>query len=249
MINQWKLKLILLLVGSTLAFVSTSHANEESLVFFTENFPPLSFLNDENIVIGASVEIVEEAHRRLGLKPDIRLRPWKNGYSATLNGHNKALFSTARLPKREKLFKWAGPLFTYGIYFIKTKRNPIEVNSLEDAKKYTTTVAQGSADYVRLRELGFKRLDISPKAVSHARKLVNFRADLWLASELSYKKRAEKLGIDPNVFEKTFKLGDESLYIAFSKSTPDSVITQWQSTIDSIRQDGTYDKIVNKYIH
>ena len=38
------------------------------------------------------------------------------------------------------------------------------------------------------------------------------------------------------------------MYIAFSKSTPDSIIEQWQRNLDEIKSDGTYAQIFSQWI-
>jgi len=48
--------------------------------------------------------------------------------------------------------------------------------------------------------------------------------------------------------EKVMDVKDTQLYIAFSKNTPDDVIDKWQSPLDEMKADGTFDTLVKKYM-
>jgi hypothetical protein len=38
------------------------------------------------------------------------------------------------------------------------------------------------------------------------------------------------------------------MYMAFSRSTPDSIIEKWQNTLDEIKADGTFAQIFSEWI-
>ena len=87
------------------------------LRIYTENSPPANYLAGGRLQ-GLSVEIVREILRRRNIPDSIEMVPWARGYALALNQPNVALFSTTRLPQREKLFKWVGPIYsqTWGLY-------------------------------------------------------------------------------------------------------------------------------------
>lgn len=37
-------------------------------------------------------------------------------------------------------------------------------------------------------------------------------------------------------------------YIAISRDTPAGVVREWQSTLDSLKQDGSFEKIYRRYL-
>ena len=66
-------------------------------------------------------------------------------------------------------------------------------------------------------------------------------------SELAAASLLRRLKKNPNVIRKVFKLRKHNLYIGFNINTPDSVIEEFQAVLDQMKNDGAYDKIVNKY--
>ena len=66
-------------------------------------------------------------------------------------------------------------------------------------------------------------------------------------SELVAASLLRQLNKNPNILQKAFNLRKHNLYIGFNIETPDSLVKKFQKTLDQIKNDGTYDKIVNKY--
>ncbi|VVB69672.1 Bacterial extracellular solute-binding proteins, family 3 [uncultured archaeon] len=95
---------------SSLAAEETPSAKD--LTYITHQFQPFNFQKDGELQ-GASVDLLEMAWDRMGERLNrsiIEFLPWTEGYQRTLNEKNTVLFATARLPEREQLFKWAGPI-------------------------------------------------------------------------------------------------------------------------------------------
>ena len=97
-------------------FISCSSADEafsaRDLTYITEQFPPYNYQENGKLQ-GISVDLLEKVWENMGANLNrsvIQLLPWKEGYQETLDENGKVLFSTARLPQREQLFKWAGPI-------------------------------------------------------------------------------------------------------------------------------------------
>ena len=110
----------LLLALTTVSLLSAGAVRAEepaSLVLLTENFPPYNmaeggknFARDDKIS-GIAVELVREMFKRAGVNYSLTLRfPWERIYKMALEKPGYGVFVTARLPEREKDFKWVGPL-------------------------------------------------------------------------------------------------------------------------------------------
>ena len=104
------------------------------LKIYTEDSPPGNYsLNGKPA--GMAVEIVREILNRLGEDVDIEIVPWARGYGIALSRPNVALFSTTRLPQREKLFKWVGPLYSQQWGFYAKRGSGLKIKTLVEAKK------------------------------------------------------------------------------------------------------------------
>lgn len=113
-------RLCLLLASCTMLLVSSvfaAPAERPSLVLLTENFPPYNmakngknFAQNQNLE-GIAVDILRETFERAGVDYSMTLRfPWQRIYNLAMDNPNYGVFVTARVPEREHLFKWVGPL-------------------------------------------------------------------------------------------------------------------------------------------
>jgi len=55
-------------------------------------------------------------------------------------------------------------------------------------------------------------------------------------------------GYGMNDLEPVFTVGQTYFYIAVSKDTPVSVVQAWQSSLDSLKADGTFERIYRTYL-
>jgi polar amino acid transport system substrate-binding protein len=97
---------------------SAPAVSAKDITYLTEQYPPYNFQKDGKLQ-GTSVDLLEMVWERMGEnlnKSAISILPWTEGYQRTLNENNTVLFTTARLKQREQLFKWAGPIATWGMH-------------------------------------------------------------------------------------------------------------------------------------
>jgi polar amino acid transport system substrate-binding protein len=216
------------------------------LRIYTENSPPANYLAGGRLQ-GLSVEIVREILRRRNIPDSIEMVPWARGYALALNQPNVALFSTTRLPQREKLFKWVGPIYsqTWGLYG--KQGSGIKIKSLEAARRVARigTYYQDAKEQYLLAQ-GFQNLVSANKNLSNIRHLMDGSIDLWVSSDFNMPFLARQAGIEPDKLELVFAFKKVQNYIAFSVQTPDSYIHQWQQTLDVIKRDGTYDRLSHR---
>ncbi|MBN1932440.1 MAG: transporter substrate-binding domain-containing protein [Desulfobacterales bacterium] len=214
---------------------------------YTENSPPGNYLAD-NKLQGLAVEVVYEILRRLQLKINIKVVPWARGYALLQTMPNVALFSTTRLPQREKLFKWVGPLYTQQWGFYAKKGSDIRINSLEDAKNVARIgTYHNDAKEQYLLEKGFTNLVCTNKNTANVKHLIQGGIDLWVSSDFNMHSIAYQAKVNPAELELVYPLCTVQNYIAFSIQTPDEIVKQWQETLDAIKKDGFYQKLYTKY--
>ena len=73
------------------------------------------------------------------------------------------------------------------------------------------------------------------------------RIDLWISTDQIVFKIANDTGIDPNEIEETLTVTKAYVYLAFSKDTDDKIVNEWQHTLEAMKKDGTYKKILSQY--
>ena len=239
------------LLSLSLTTVLFSTAFCYDLNILTENSGENNYLDSYGQIKGFNTDIVREIMQRLNLNFTIKIVPWKRGYREVLHRPNVVLFSMVRTFEREKLFKWVGPMCVTKFSFFKKKGSDITINTLGDAKKVGAIGCIG--DDVReklLKRLGFTNLSSLFGKDANLRNLEMLmlgRIDLWISTGHIVFKTANDTGIDPNEIEETLTVKKAYVYLVFSKDTDDKIVNEWQHTLEAMKKDGTYKKILSQY--
>ncbi len=247
--NNWTNRLFssLLLLIAILAYFHPQICSANEYKIYTEEYPPYNYTQNGKIT-GISTDIVREILRRIGHKDEITLTSWSYAYRQTLEKDNIILFSTTRAPFRENLFKWVGPLVPNNTVLFARSSSGMTIKKLDDAKS-VGNIGVYKDDYgeLLLKEKGFTNLRSVQDNKLNLEDLVYGKIDLWIINELTGNQMAREMGLN-NKIKKVFDVQKEFMYLAFSKNTPDAIITQWQQALDEIKSDGTYAQIFSKWI-
>ena len=217
------------------------------LKLYTEDSPPSSY--DENGRIkGLSVDIVREILRRIGQPDTIALVPWARGYQLVQSEADTALFSTTRLPQREAMFSWVGPLYRQHWGFYRWHASPIRIADIDAARqvKRIGTYRQ-DAKMQYLQALGFENLVSTNKNITNLTHLQRGDIDLWVSSDFNMPYQARQAGASPDQLALAYSFHTVGNYIAFAKGTSPHVIRLWQAVLDEMKSDGSYQRICREY--
>jgi len=241
----------LLLSGSFGLYASSI----DSIKIYTETYPPYNMKAEQKLT-GLSVEILDamlkQMHSSIDVQKDIKLVPWARGYRILQKKKDTMLFSTARIPQREKLFKWVGPIVTVPQNIIALKTKHIKVSNLKDLKNYTVGGILGWSSVTELMEQGFKKSDLTlyvgKNATEKAFKdmLLN-KLDMFIYNLESIPYDSYLTNFHKTDFKKVYTVHTIDLYYAFNKKTDDKIVKQYQKALDTIKANGIYKKILKKY--
>lgn len=237
-------KYLLILIIFTTSLLS------QELKIYTEESPPMNFLNKQGEIDGYSTEVVREIQRRTGDISLIEMLPWNRAYNLAIkkNNPNVMLYSTAFSEERRELFHWLGPLYdnTWSFYALASK--DIVINSLEDAKK-VNRIGTYSSDIREqfLYSEGFENIASFRNVESNIHALLTGRTDLWITSNISFNSIAKKENINPNLFKEVYTIRTTGVYIVFSIDTSKVIIDRWNSAFNNMKKDGTLKKIQEKW--
>ena len=224
------------------------------LTLVTEDLPPLNY-QDGNKVSGIATEIVQATLQKAGLSATPRVYPWARAISMAEQQENVLIFSIARIPEREKRFQWIGPLFPFSESIYKlSRRQDIQLTTLEQAKQYQVGVIRGYAVHEMLKREGFvdnRHLQLAKDQEQNLRKLFSGKTDLLVGSELDLRWRLQH---HPDIgrfedltralyLEKSFT----HVYMAFGLKTRPEMIETFRRAFAQIQGDGTLDQILSKY--
>jgi len=218
------------------------------LTVLTEEYPPVTFMKDGK-VSGFVTDMVREIMARQGIPDEIRLISWDEAYNIALNTPNVVLFSTERTDKREKLFQWVGPVGKNSAIFYAKKGSGIKINSLEEAGKLAsiaTTTNWFTEQY--LKSKGFTNLVSSPVPTANVKQLMEGSVQVAVFTDITVSEIVNKAGYSMEDLEPVFLLSNTYFYIAMSIGTPVEIVKKWQSVLDGMKSDGTFEKIYRRYI-
>jgi polar amino acid transport system substrate-binding protein len=246
------LKYLLLLTAFSAALCADipAHANagQQPLVV-TEDLAPYNYQQGRELK-GPCNEIVLEILRRTtkGIPQGVRVLPWSRAYALARQVPNVALYSTVRSPEREHLFHWVGPIYHDDLVMMRRKGSTVKAANLEEAKKYTIGVMQDYAGEDLLRRNNFPKVHSLPGAPEQMiYMLAHDRVDLWLESWPSGMYYAARAGKSAGWIEPLFTVAREDLYVAFSLFSDQETIRRWSDTLQSMKEDGTYRKLIDRF--
>ena len=236
------------LIGTTLT--AALWAEEKKLSVVTEEWAPYNFTED-GVLKGFSVEVVQAILERLNLKISIDVYPSMRTTLMLGSVPGTMMITMLRTPEREEKYKWIGPLGDGAIYFYKKNGSPLEITSLDDAKKVRLIACRHAGlVFNTLKSTGFTNLDpTSTDGESVYKKLLLDRCDLAISdTPLGVKHVLKKLSLPANALVQTHvKLVGAPLYIACSTDIPDRDIALWQKTLDGLKASGVLAALQKKY--
>jgi len=220
-----------------------------ALKLLTEENPPLNYTENKKLT-GMGTEVVREVGKRAKMKLEIEVMPWDKAYEKAQADKETCLYSTARLPNRENAFKWVGPIAVnnWGLYALDGFKPKIA--SLKDARPYRIGGVARDAKTEFLKEQGVTNIveerdnKLNPPKLTLNRK-EGQKIDLWITSVADAKRVAAQAKV-PGV-KLVLHVREEESWLACSPRTLPATLKALQSALDSMKKDGSYEKIVRSY--
>jgi polar amino acid transport system substrate-binding protein len=211
-----------------------------SIQVVTEEWLPYNYTNSDGQLVGRSTDKVRAVLDDVGLSYTIRSYPWLRSMRLAKTQPNTMIYSIYRTPEREKQFQWVCPLMApvkEYLFALKT-RDDIQLTTLDDAKKYLTSIVRGSVSEGYLTDAGFEpgvNLDLTSDPKSTPRKLLAGRVDLILHTEYTASERMKELGYSYSMLRKVLEvkeIDNRRACMAFSLKTDKALVESVQRALD-----------------
>jgi polar amino acid transport system substrate-binding protein len=188
---------------------------------------------------GFVYEIAKDVFERANVNYSFSIKPWARVYKNGLNTKNYVIPGIGRTIQREKLFHWIGPVTQeFDIYFYKLKTNPIQINNIEEANRHLTGVERDSY-YQSFIDANFpsnkRKLVVTSEQL--LKMLIVKRLDFVLLEENRVLEISEKLGINPDIFEKSLFAFSVQNYLAASLNSDTALIDKLRNAYIELKQE------------
>ena len=239
-------------LGGLTACGGTDAKNSDlpQILIGSDTYPPYIYLNNDGTPAGVDVEIATEAFRRIGYAARFEVIDWEQKTALVESGAIDCIWGCFSMQGRETLYRWAGP------YMV--SRQVVAVNadssiqSLSDLAGKTVMVQSTSKPEGIFLSGSDPRIpqtvevfSIEDRSVQYAMLACGY-VDAIAAHEtaiLQYMK-------DSNA---VFRILEEPLLVtglgvAFAKNDSRGLDHQLNDTFAQMREDGTLERIVGKYL-
>lgn len=200
---------------------------------------------------GLAVELVTKALERKGYKSTLSIDSWRRALDGVQLGVFDASCAIWKTADREQHLLYSEPYLENKISFIKKKSLQLNYQQLDDLKGYMIGVV---SDYAYGEEFTQSRELIKIPAnhiIQNLQKLASGSIEITLGDERAINYKLQQFfPVEVSSFEfieppLTYK----DLYFAVSKANKSApkIISDFNQSIEEMKQDGSYDQIVNKY--
>lgn len=220
-----------------------------ALKLLTEENPPLNYTEGKKLT-GMGTEVVQEMGKRANLKLDFEVMDWNKAYEKAQADKETCLYSTARLSNRENAFKWVGPIAVnkWGLYALGGFTQ--EIKSLQDVKPFRVGGVERDAKTEFLKQNGVTNIvEVKDDKLNPAKLTLNRKeaqkTDLWITSVAGAKRVAAQAKVTG--IKLVYVVRDAESYLACSPRTLPATLKALADALDSMKKDGSHDKIIKAY--
>ncbi len=251
-IPTYVLLIFILITGTASATSPLFQPGDLQIV--TEEYAPLNY-HDNGTLKGISVDLTEAALHHLGYnisRDSFRVLPWSEAYNQAITTPDTILFSTDRLPEREDLFLWAGPVVESSEAFFTRTGN--RSDSGIDSQKIVVLTDDCGKSYALKAGAEEKNIINVPTAQDAILMLENGSADGWAYNELAGQHAISLYAADPQAIGESQMLGTSRYYLAFNPDTPVEFVNAMNSTLQEFKRNRTesgvtnYERIIADYL-
>ena len=245
LITFFSILLIPLWLFQTMALAQTQTG--ETLVVAMEDYPPYEMLEPVDGLRGFDYEVMEQVFALLGYKLNVSFLPWKRVLNYTRRGEVVGILTCAYRKEREEFIRYSDPIseFTSGFYIRKGFSGP-QPKMLEDVVGLSVASVSAYESFKALQVAGVNPMEVRTTK-NGIRMLLSKRFDyLYLAKQstdflIKQMQKSDKFEFYP--------INKQNFYFCFSKAHKGTelLVEAFNEALYTIRENGTYNKIHDKY--
>ncbi|MES2149491.1 MAG: ABC transporter substrate-binding protein [Pseudomonadota bacterium] len=210
----------------------------------TENAPFAYTDPRSHEVTGVTTDILDAAFKRSGLAYKVGIYPWARAMMLATSRPDTCVYPVTRLPERESLFQWVGPLNTnrWVLYARGEFRGRIE--QAADVAQYAVGGLRddGPAHYLKSQGVAVELVGDNKLNV---RKLAAGHITLWATGLERGRILADEMGVLD--IKPVFTLREVDHYLACHRSLPAQLVQDLNGSVAALRENGGIKAIIQRY--
>lgn len=222
-------------------------AGDSELRILTENYPPLSFI-ENGVITGYGADVVAAIQKQLGTEFPVELQVWDKAYDVALNEANVLLFTMEKTVEREKLFQFVGPLGSNTAWFYIPFGSKLEIKDLDAARKLKSIAT--TTDWFteqQLVKMDFKNLKSVADPIETIHLVLKGEAEAAVYTDLTFPQLAKEAGVAPKEFKPVLELMRSEYYLAFSAKTDPQIVKLWSEAFNKLQESGELKAIKGRW--
>ena len=204
---------------------------------------------------GILVDVINEAFRRAGYKVEVKLMPWARCIAAAKSGAVDGIFSVYMTPERQQFMTYTDEVLITQVqaFFVRADSSLTFDGDLTKLRGTSIGVIKKTSYGPRLDaalNTGiFKKIDFTTNSELNVRKLIAGRIDMIPSYRHVVLSTAKKGGALDKIKQLSPDIEAIPSYLAFTKKRDfTKLIRDYDKAISSMKKDGSYEQIFNRYI-
>ena len=216
----------------------------------SDNYPPYIYLNNDGVPTGIDVDIATEAFKRIGYAAQFETIDWEQKTTLVESGAIDCIWGCFSMDGREMDYQWAGP-YMISRQVVAVNENS-SIQSIGDLAGKTIAVQTtskpeeiflGGSD-PRIPQ-GVEVFSTENRSVQYAMLSCGY-VDAIAAHETAILQYMKDCNVVFRILEEP--LLTTGLGVAFAKNDTRGLAQQLNDTFAQMREDGTLERIVGKYL-
>jgi len=208
--------------------------------------------------MGLDIELIQAICKDAGFSISLKQVPWKRHLMTIKSGSIDLASGASRSPKREEYAYFSNPYRTESVnlYVRKGDSSNFKVSKLSDIIKLnfhlgvTREYFYGDEFEHLKKEANFMKLiqEVASDQMNY-KKLLHKRIDGFLADPVATTSGLKKKKLQGKIEKYPIKIYSDNIFVMFSKkSTTPEDVEKFNQSLNNIKKNGIYEKIVKKYI-
>jgi polar amino acid transport system substrate-binding protein len=235
----------------------------------TLEWEPHIYTDEEGVVRGIGVDVLDRIFSKLEVPYEIKLVPWARALREVESGEADAILFTAYTPERNEFLYYTEEEQKYSegqfppsyvtisdpVFFMrKLIKNSITFESLEDIRenKYRVGVISGYSSAAKLYDAQINIIEY-PDPENAFQGLIDGEVDMYLQEKAVGFSVLKRMGLGDTITVFPLSFFTNPQYIPFSKQSdyPDLLIVRekFLNELRRMHESGEYEEIYNKYVN